>query len=167
MKINVSLIDKTFFFLEGLNISKGKGVEVVDLDNKSDSFYSSLASSIGFGILKSDMPHGDIVRLIRNEDLRESVAKRLKVDLSKKIEEKIIDVIETDVEIVRIETEEPITESIPEEVDEIFKNILKGTNKIVSNRLKDLDLSEEDRVGLLDMEKEGKNRVVIKRLLGE
>jgi len=167
MKINVSLIDKTFFFLGDLNVSKTKGSEIVDLSNKNDGFYSSLANAIGLGILKSDMSHGELVKMIRDEDLRRSVAKKLKVDLSKVVEKKVINEEDTTVEIIGIETDEVVKEQTIEEVDETFRNLLKGTNRVVTSRLKDLDLSEEDKVGLLVVEKEGKNRVVIKKLLGE
>ncbi|RLA67211.1 MAG: hypothetical protein DRQ78_03045 [Epsilonproteobacteria bacterium] len=167
MKIKLSLIDKNFFFLDGLNIVKGEEQEI-DLAGQSDTFIASIASSIAVGILKSETTHSVLIGLIKENNYREVMARRLRVDLSK-----TQDVIETKPVITNIVVEEipepepePEVEEAPKDTnDEELYSLLKGSNRSVSSKIKDADLSSEDKSKLLKAEEDGRNRAVVKKLL--
>ena len=165
MKIKLSLIDKNFFFLDGLNIVKGQEEEV-DLADKADTFIASIASSIAVGILKSETTHSVLIGLIKEDSYREVMARRLRVDLNK-----TQDVIKTKPVITNIEVEEveevelsPELEVV-EDPDKDLHTLLLGSNRSVSTKLKAADLSNEDKDKLLEVEKNGKNRAVVKKIL--
>ena len=176
MKLKLSLIDKNFFFLDGLNIVKGEEQEI-DLADKSDTFISSIASSIAVGILKSETTHSVLVGLIKEKNYRELMARRLRVDLSKtqdvietkpvitNIEVEVEEVVEEEI-IVAEEVEEEVLEEVVEDHDEALYSLLLGSNRSVSTKLKNADLSTEDKKRLLESEKSGKNRAVVKKILG-
>jgi len=160
MKIKLSLIDKNFFFLDGLNIVKGQEEEV-DLAGKPDTFIASIASSIAVGILKSETTHSVVVGLMKEDDYRNVMAKRLRVDLNK-----TQDVIKTKPVITNIEVEEEPEPEAVEDPDKDLHTLLLGSNRSVSTKLKAADLTSEDKEKLLAAEKDGKNRAVVKKLLG-
>ena len=157
MKIKLSLIDKNFFFLGDFNMVKGEEQEV-DLADKPDTFIASIASSIAVGILKSETTHNVLVGLIKEEDYRSSMARKLRVDLNK-----TQDLIEVKPVITNIEVEE--VEKVEEDYNEYLYSLLLGSNRSVSTKIKEADLSDEDKEALLESEKNGKNRAVVKKLL--
>lgn len=162
MKIKIELISETFFFLDGLNISKPDGSVDVDLEDKSDDFISSIITSISVGVLSSNKKPADLIGLIKNDKKLESLSKRLGIEIGK-----IKDTTKAKPEIIKVELEEPQIESTEDEVNEIFTKLLKGSNRVVSTRIKDAVLSDEDKATALKIEKEGRNRAVVKKLLGE
>ncbi|RLA68504.1 MAG: hypothetical protein DRQ78_00010 [Epsilonproteobacteria bacterium] len=160
MKIKLSLIDKNFFFLGDFNMVKGEEQEV-DLADKPDTFIASIASSIAVGILKSETTHNVLVGLIKEEDYRSSMARKLRVDLNK-----TQDLIEVKPVITNIEVEEvEEVEKVEEDYNEYLYSLLLGSNRSVSTKIKEADLSDEDKEALLESEKNGKNRAVVKKLL--
>jgi len=170
MKIKVTLQNKNFYFLDGLNLVKGQEEEI-DLSIKMDPFLASIASSIALGYLKSDIAYGVVVGLIKEESYRNIMAQRLNVDLSK-----FKDEIKTEAVITNIEVEEVVVEEVTEvvaEVEEVVQadpneelySLLKGSNRSVSTKIKAATLSDEDIAMLLEAEENGKNRAVVRKLL--
>lgn len=180
MLIKITLLKKAFFFLEGLNLKKADGEVEVDLSDKSDSFKATIARSIVSGILTSDADPAEIVELVENELFKSN----LKGDVTNISDTSFSDEIETVAEVVAVEVEEeesedeeaeeaeesesedaPSVEEIDEALGEDISEILKGTNKSVSNKIRNADLSADDKAALLAIEKDGRNRTVIKKLL--
>lgn len=166
MKIKIELQEKTFFFLDGINISKKDGVVELDLSDKPDNVIGTVASSIAMGILRSDTAYPQIVEAIKDEHKRKEAKSLLDIG-----EPDFESTEEAEVQIVEVEIEEVEQSEAAEEVEEvttrsITPDMLQGAAKSVAAKIKKMKLSEDESKVLLAMEVAGKNRVIIKKLLG-
>ena len=165
MLIKISLLKKSFFFLDGLNLKRADGEVEVELSTKTDAFKATIARSISSGILRSDTDPSEVLSLIEDNLFKDN----LKAVILP-IGNDFIDVVESEVEIMDVEVEEviapPEAEQIDAAVDGKVFDILKGTNKSVSAKIRTANLSDSDKETLLNREISTKNRTVIKKLLG-
>lgn len=172
MKIKIELQEKTFFFLDGINITKSDGQVELDLSDRTDNVIGTVASSIAMGILKSDTAYPRIVEEIKNLDIQREIRIRLGIDHSdfQSVEEVAVEIVAVEIEesapVEEDETAEEEVEVGAEESRSITPAILQGAAKTVATKIKAMDLSENESKVLLAMEVSGKNRAIIKKLLG-
>lgn len=189
-EIEVTLVDKSFLFIDDLNLSKGQKTKV-NLESKSDAFLSTVAQSIALGILISETNYRDIIKLIESEEVKLEVKRNLgilkeefndKSTVQEEVqkEEKVIEPKKEESSSSKIEDKQEETsndsesssdESVEdkEEVrnysDDKLAEMLKGNNKTVSKGIvssnEELELSEADKTILFELESNDKNRKVV------
>jgi hypothetical protein len=178
--MQVKLNTKSLLFIVDFAISKAEGTKEVSIENGSDQFKRTLAASIRCGVLASDVDFKDIVATMKNPELKALA----EVELGLKVSG-FADVIKAPVEILEIETAEEVEETVQDEPveedapadckstgdivipDAVLADLLKGTNRVVAKRLKSATLSNEDKLKLLEIEGEGKNRATVISLIKE
>lgn len=166
MKITVQLTRSTFYFLEDVSLTKG-GITQVDMDNRSDSFISSLVASIKGGILEADIGVEDLICMVKDNYTRLGLKVRYGLDADEKdlaikeeAEAVIISIDEAD-ETVGEEAEQ----EAPVEVD--LQKILAGSAKNVLASIKNDGLTDEQLESMLELEKANKGRAMIIAALTE
>ena len=166
MKITVQLTRSTFYFLEDVSLTKG-GITQIDMDNRSDSFISSLVASIKGGILEADIGVEDLICMVKDNYTRLGLKVRYGLDADEKdlaikeeAEAVIISIDEAD-ETVGEEAEQ----EAPVEVD--LQKILAGSAKNVLASIKNDGLTDEQLESMLELEKANKGRAMIIAALTE
>lgn len=166
MKITVQLTRSTFYFLEDVSLTKG-GITQVDMDNRSDSFISSLVASIKGGILEADIGVEDLICMVKDNYTRLGLKVRYGLDADEKdlaikeeAEAVIISIDEAD-ETVGEEAEQ----EAPVKVD--LQKILAGSAKNVLASIKNDGLTDEQLESMLELEKANKGRAMIIAALTE
>lgn len=170
MKITVQLTRSTFYFLEDVSLTKG-GITQVDMDNRSDSFISSLVASIKGGILEADIGVEDLICMVKDNYTRLGLKVRYGLEADEKdlvikeeAEAVIISVDEKTDEIDEAVNEEAEQEA-PVEVD--LQKILAGSAKNVLASIKNDGLTDEQLESMLELEKANKGRAMIIAALTE
>lgn len=170
MKITVQLIRSTFYFLEDISLTKG-GITQVDMDNRSDSFISSLVASIKGGILEADIGVEDLICMVKDNYTRLGLKVRYGLEADEKdlvikeeAEAVIISVDEKTDEVDEAVNEEAEQEA-PVEVD--LQKILAGSAKNVLASIKNDGLTDEQLESMLELEKANKGRAMIIAALTE
>lgn len=168
MIINLKLLRSAFFFLGDLCLTKNGNMESVNLDDKEDSFKKSLALSIHSGVLESDLSIAEIASSIKDLPVRIDLQRALGLP------EDVIEVV--------AKTEEVKTENIPSEdksaQEDIVKEdkteddkgidvLLSGSVKQVLAKLKEANLSDEEKLELMSIEESGKNRSIVIAAINE
>jgi hypothetical protein len=173
MKITVQLTRSTFYFLEDVSLTKG-GITQVDMDNRSDSFISSLVASIKGGILEADIGVEDLICMVKDNYTRLGLKIRYGLDADEKDlaikEEAEAVVISVDEKIDEVdEVDEAVSEEVepeaPAEVD--LQKILAGSAKNVLASIKNDGLTDEQLESMLELEKANKGRAMIIAALTE
>lgn len=170
MKITVQLTRSTFYFLEDISLTKG-GITQIDMDNRSDSFISSLVASIKGGILEADIGVEDLICMVKDNYTRLGLKVRYGLDADEKdlvikeeAEAVIISVDEKTDEVDEAVSEEAEPEA-PVEVD--LQKILAGSAKNVLASIKNDGLTDEQLESMLELEKANKGRAMIIAALTE
>ncbi len=170
MKITVQLTRSTFYFLEDISLTKG-GITQIDMDNRSDSFISSLVASIKGGILEADIGVEDLICMVKDNYTRLGLKVRYGLEADEKdlvikeeAEAVIISVDEKTDEIDEAVNEEAEQEA-PVEVD--LQKILAGSAKNVLASIKNDGLTDEQLESMLELEKANKGRAMIIAALTE
>ena len=167
MKITVQLTRSTFYFLEDIALSKG-GITTVEIDNRSDSFLSSLIASIHGGILEADIGIEDLISMIKDNYTRLGLKVRYGFDADEKdlrIKE------EAEAVIVSVEeapeSDEADESPAPEASEVDLEKILSGSAKSVLAAIKNDGLTDEQLGSMLELEKANKGRAMIIAALTE
>jgi len=170
MKITVQLTRSTFYFLEDVSLTKG-GITQVDMDNRSDSFISSLVASIKGGILEADIGVEDLICMVKDNYTRLGLKIRYGLDADEKDlaikEEAEAVVISVDEKIDEVDeaVSEEVEPEAPAEVD--LQKILAGSAKNVLASIKNDGLTDEQLESMLELEKANKGRAMIIAALTE
>jgi hypothetical protein len=177
MDIKIELIEKAFFFTDGINLTKAQGQKSIFVPELSDPVIRTIGTSVACGILKSDTSYQDIVMQIQNDELRFDTQRNLGINIesAKLVDEvkmEVLEVIEAEVEVASEEVEEEVEEVItikedtPLEMDDdLLLSILAGTTKAVGRKVKRASFTDSEKSRLLELETNAKNRVAVKSLI--
>lgn len=116
MKINVTLVGRSFYFIEDFDLRKKETAEV-DLSERDDNFKKRICNSIKARILTADAPIEDIVNTIESAQGRVDVKKIFGLKITDEEKDILIneranevnsfnDEITVEPEVVSVETEE-------------------------------------------------------------
>lgn len=162
MKIKASLVHRTFLFIESYALSKMDGEVEIDLADKSDLFKKVLVLSIIGGSVVSNVDYKDILETIKDNNLK--LALKLSFGL-------IPATAFEDVQDAPVEVLEAVVEDIPvEDTADKFaylESLLEGSNKDIARKLKEANLTDEEKAALIAKEAAGKDRNGIKILIKE
>lgn len=177
MLVKLESVYNTFFFLEDLCLTRGKGPQSVDLTDRTDSFIQVIATSVSTGLLAADKSVTELVNLIKDPLTKQNVA----LSIGLQIEPQFADTVTTEVEVIEVIAEDAETPSEPvvtggvedesddetaEEADP-FADLLEGTVKAVTAKIKNADLTEEQKAQVSELEKKGKNRSAVLSAINE
>jgi hypothetical protein len=167
MIINLQLLRSAFFFLGELCLSKNGDPVDVDLSNKDDGFIKSIALSIRSGVLNTDADISDIVKHIKD------LPSRIELQRILGLTEDVIEVVADSVEVIsdlfdgdeETETETAIEEEKQQEKD--ISSLLSGPIKQVVLKIKEANLSDEEKIELISIEEANKNRSIVIAAINE
>lgn len=178
MKITIELIEKTFFFLDNINISRADGVVEIDLSKQTDNVCAKIAAAVAVGIIKSNTQIQKIIHAIENAEVKAETLEQLgftqptqSLEINDEVVSKpeVIEVVtEVEVDEVAVEEVETVAEAEVEVVitDEELSALLQGANRSVTSQIRAAKLSDEDSARLLELETEGKDRATVKKVIG-
>ncbi len=176
MIINIKAARTTFFFLGNITAIKGQGSVAINLDEQPDSIISSLVISIKGGTITSDADIKDIAAAIKDAKFKKTAYQVLGIPLEVETGD-FSDVITTELiveEIAQKDEVEPVVEPvILSEEDEYkeyidnLKDLIDGNVKIVVEKLSNAALSDEDKIQLIDLEQNDKNRKAVLTAINE
>ena len=162
MIINLQLLRSAFFFLGELCLSKNGDPVDVDISNKDDGFIKSIALSIRSGVLNTDADISDIVKHIKD------LPSRIELQRILGLAEDVIEVVADSVEAVSDlfdGDEETETEEKQQEKD--ISSLLSGPIKQVVLKIKEANLSDEEKIELISIEEANKNRSIVIAAINE
>jgi len=180
MKITIELIEKTFFFLDNINISRADGVVEIDLSEQTDNVCAKIAAAVAVGIIKSNTQIQKIIHAIENAEIKAETLEQLgftQPTQSLEINDEVVSKPEVIEVAVEVEADEVAVEIVEAEVeaeieveavitDEELNELLQGANRAVTSQIRAAKLSDEDSARLLALETEGKNRATVKKVIG-
>lgn len=165
MIINLQLLRSAFFFLGELCLSKNGDPVDVDISNKDDGFIKSIALSIRSGVLDTDADISDIVKHIKD------LPSRIELQRILGLAEDVIEVVADSVEVISDlfdgdkETETEAEEEKQQEKD--ISSLLSGPIKQVVLKIKEANLSDEEKIELISIEEANKNRSIVIAAINE
>ncbi len=169
MIINLQLLRSAFFFLGELCLSKNGDPVDVDISNKDDGFIKSIALSIRSGVLNTDADISDIVKHIKD------LPSRIELQRILGLTEDVIEVVADSVEVIsdlfdgdegtETETETETEEEKQQEKD--ISSLLSGPIKQVVLKIKEANLSDEEKIELISIEEANKNRSIVIAAINE
>lgn len=167
MIINLQLLRSAFFFLGELCLSKNGDPVDVDISNKDDGFIKSIALSIRSGVLNTDADISDIVKHIKD------LPSRIELQRAIGLPEDVIEVVADSVEVIsdlfdgdeETETETETEEEKQQEKD--ISSLLSGPIKQVVLKIKEANLSDEEKIELISIEEANKNRSIVIAAINE
>lgn len=165
MIINLQLLRSAFFFLGELCLSKNGDPVDVDISNKDDGFIKSIALSIRSGVLNTDADISDIVKHIKD------LPSRIELQRILGLTEDVIEVVADSVEVISDlfdgdeETETETEEEKQQEKD--ISSLLSGPIKQVVLKIKEANLSDEEKIELISIEEANKNRSIVIAAINE
>ncbi|WP_288983402.1 hypothetical protein [uncultured Flavobacterium sp.] len=165
MIINLQLLRSAFFFLGELCLSKNGDPVDVDISNKDDGFIKSIALSIRSGVLNTDADISDIVKNIKD------LPSRIELQRILGLAEDVIEVVADSVEVISDlfdgdeETETETEEEKQQEKD--ISSLLSGPIKQVVLKIKEANLSDEEKIELISIEEANKNRSIVIAAINE
>lgn len=165
MIINLQLLRSAFFFLGELCLSKNGDPVDVDISNKDDGFIKSIALSIRSGVLNTDADISDIVKHIKD------LPSRIELQRILGLAEDVIEVVADSVEVISDlfdgdeETETETEEEKQQEKD--ISSLLSGPIKQVVLKIKEANLSDEEKIELISIEEANKNRSIVIAAINE
>ena len=161
MIISINLIRTTFFFIEDVTLIKGAGPVDIDISTRSDMFINAICAALRSNIVEANIEIQDLVRCIKDISFRVSCQRNFGLTPD------TITVVEAEVEV---EAEPEIVEEIKEVVIEDSQNeeeekgllidLLDGTIKQVTAKIRTAELSDEQRLELIELEEANKNREI-------
>lgn len=165
MIINLQLLRSAFFFLGELCLSKNGDPVDIDISNKDDGFIKSIALSIRSGVLNTDADISDIVKHIKD------LPSRIELQRILGLAEDVIEVVADSVEVISDlfdgdeETETETEEEKQQEKD--ISSLLSGPIKQVVLKIKEANLSDEEKIELISIEEANKNRSIVIAAINE
>lgn len=168
MIINLKLVRSNFYFLDDLTLVKNADPVPIDLLSKPDSFIQAIFLSLRSGIIDADIEAIDLVRFIKDIPTRISLQRSygFEVDSIEVVQKTVVEVEpEVTVEDVIVDTGDENEEEGKREG--LLGDILTGTNKQVLTKIKDANLSEDEKVALVKLEQDNKNRAIIIAAINE
>lgn len=168
MIISINLIRTTFFFIEDVTLIKGAGPVDIDISTRSDMFINAICAALRSNIVEANIEIQDLVRCIKDISFRVSCQRNFGLTPD------TITVVEAEVEV---EAEPEIVEEIKEVVIEDSQNeeeekgllidLLDGTIKQVTAKIRTAELSDEQRLELIELEEANKNRAIVIAAINE
>ena len=159
MIINLQLLRSAFFFLGELCLSKNGDPVDVDISNKDDGFIKSIALSIRSGVLDTDADISDIVKNIK--DLPSRIELQRILGLAEDIIEVVADSVEVIVDLFDGDEEEE------KQQEKDISSLLSGPVKQVVLKIKEANLSDEEKIELISIEEANKNRSIVIAAINE
>jgi|GEM_PF-4119557 len=161
MIINLQLLRSAFFFLGDLCLSKNGDPVDIDISNKDDGFIKSIALSIRSGVLDTDTDISDIVKNIKD------LPSRIELQRILGLAEDIIEVVADSAEVIvdLLDGDEEAEEDKQEEKD--ISSLLSGSVKQVVLKIKEANLSDEEKIELISIEEANKNRSIVIAAINE
>ena len=159
MIINLQLLRSAFFFLGELCLSKNGDPVDVDISNKDDGFIKSIALSIRSGVLNTDADISDIVKHIK--DLPSRIELQRILGLAEDVIEVIADSVEVIVDLFDGDKEEE------KQQEKDISSLLSGPVKQVVLKIKEANLSDEEKIELISIEEANKNRSIVIAAINE
>ena len=161
MIINLQLLRSAFFFLGELCLSKNGDPVDVDISNKDDGFIKSIALSIRSGVLNTDADISDIVKHIKD------LPSRIELQRILGLAEDVIEVVADSVEVIAdlFDGDEETEEEKQQEKD--ISSLLSGPIKQVVLKIKEANLSDEEKIELISIEEANKNRSIVIAAINE
>lgn len=161
MIINLQLLRSAFFFLGDLCLSKNGDPVDIDISNKDDGFIKSIALSIISGVLDTDTDISDIVKNIKD------LPSRIELQRILGLAEDIIEVVADSAEVIvdLLDGDEEAEEDKQEEKD--ISSLLSGSVKQVVLKIKEANLSDEEKIELISIEEANKNRSIVIAAINE
>lgn len=158
MIINLQLLRSAFFFLGELCLSKNGDPVDVDISNKDDGFIKSIALSIRSGVLNTDADISDIVKNIK--DLPSRIELQRILGLAEDVIEVVADSVEVISDLFDGDEEE-------EQQEKDISSLLSGPIKQVVLKIKEANLSDEEKIELISIEEANKNRSIVIAAINE
>lgn len=176
MDINIKALRSTFFFLGSIAAIKGQGAVTVNLDSQTDAVLKGLVTSIKAGVIGSDTDALSVADQIKDPNTKADAYAILGI-ASPEDTGTFDDVVTTELVIESVEPEPtPEPEPVPavltedEEYQEYIdnlKDLLDGNVKIVIEKLSNTGLNDEDKIRLIDLEQQDKNRKAVLTAINE
>lgn len=163
MIINLQLLRSAFFFLGELCLSKNGDPVDVDISNKDDGFIKSIALSIRSGVLNTDADISDIVKHIK--DLPSRIELQRILGLAEDVIEVVADSVEVISDLFDGDEETEAEEEKQQEKD--ISSLLSGPIKQVVLKIKEANLSDEEKIELISIEEANKNRSIVIAAINE
>lgn len=158
MIINLQLLRSAFFFLGELCLSKNGDPVDIDISNKDDGFIKSIALSIRSGVLNTDADISDIVKHIKD------LPSRIELQRILGLTEDVIEVVADSVEVIS-DLFDGDEEEKQQEKD--ISSLLSGPIKQVVLKIKEANLSDEEKIELISIEEANKNRSIVIAAINE
>lgn len=167
MIINLKLVRSNFYFLDDLTLVKNADPVPIDLLSKPDSFIQAIFLSLRSGIIDADIEAIDLVRFIKDIPTRISLQRSYGFEIdSVEVVQKTVEDIEPEVAVEDVIVNSG-NEDEKEESERVLDDILTGSNKQVLTKIKDANLSEDEKVALVKLEQDNKNRAIIIAAINE
>lgn len=166
MIISISLIKTTFFFIENVALRKGAGPVDVDISTRSDIFIAAICSAIRNNVVEANIEVQDLVRCIKD------IPSRIMCQRNLGLTPDTITVVEVEVEVepeIVEEIKEVVIEDSQNEEEEkgLLIDLLDGTIKQVTAKIRTAELSDEQRLELIELEEANKNRAIVIAAINE
>lgn len=164
MIISINLIRTTFFFIEDVTLIKGTGPVDIDISTRSDMFINAICAALRSNIVEANIEIQDLVRCIKDISFRVSCQRNfgLTPDTISVVE------VEAEPEIVEEIKEVVIEDSQNEEEEKgLLIDLLDGTIKQVTAKIRTAELSDEQRLELIELEEANKNRAIVIAAINE
>lgn len=179
--IQIKNKSRNFMFFGSLTLT-GREVKTVDTKDLNDKEIATIANSISVGSLNADVEAIDVANEIKDVKIKAAVLAKLgvKVEAAEVVfedkQDAPVEVVEVEVEAeTEAETETEQEETVeaeevptPEEAKEKaidLADLISGTAAEVKRKLKDVVLTDEEKLELVDLEKADKNRSSIVDLI--
>lgn len=164
MNVTLTLLKSAFFFLGELSLAKNQEAVLSDLHEKDDNFIKNIALSIRSGILGCDQDVKDIICHIK--DIPSRIELQRLFGIAEDVIEVVVDVVEVIEDALDSEYEED-KEELKESTDKDLDSLLAGTVKQVVAKIKEANLSDEEKIELISIEEAGKNRSIVIAAINE
>lgn len=164
MIISINLIRTTFFFIEDVTLIKGTGPVDIDISTRSDVFINAICAALRSNIVEANIEIQDLVRCIKDIPFRVSCQRNfgLTPDTISVVE------VEAEPEIVEEAKEVVIKDSQNEKEEKgLLIDLLDGTIKQVTAKIRTAELSDEQRLELIELEEANKNRAIVIAAINE
>lgn len=175
--IQIKNKSRNFMFFGSLTLT-GREVKTVDTKDLNDKEIATIANSISVGSLSADVEAIDVANEIRDAKVKAAVLAKLgvKVEATEVVfedkQDAPVEVVEVEVEAETEQQQEEVVEAeeipTPEEAKEKaidLADLISGTAAEVKRKLKDVVLTDEEKLELVDLEKADKNRSSIVDLI--
>jgi acid stress-induced BolA-like protein IbaG/YrbA len=154
MNLEISLVDRGFFFIDDLTLSQATPKATIDLTGKSDHYIITVVTGALVGKLKLNKDYKDLVNLIKSAPLKKRLARQAMVTIT---EEHTVSVDNLDPTLeVEVIAPEPPTQT------QILTGLLEGGVKKVIENISNANLSQQELGELLKIELATKNRSAAK-----